>query len=312
MHAVEQGFHRNIFRFLRATLRPAPFSLRTRTLGVHNKRKGSESMYASNTLSSSAVCQGRIDQLGPFLTGWGESRASVLRIPKYYAPAEAEQLASRLVSHPRRNQYGLAPSVGKVGSPYYDAAANEESESHYWHEARQWIQAIRNAFLPGLSPVDRLRLDLDEHTSGGARLLRDRSGRPAFVGLSRVFERAEAEPHVDRLEWDAPIGRFRRVPIRQIAANVYLAVPEHGGELQIWNNKPTARDYEALRNPASYGLRKELLGAPDVEIRPAPGELILFDAQKIHAVAPSSGKSRVTVAMFLVQFDQDGPFYMYS
>lgn len=240
------------------------------------------------------------------------NEAIAVRCPGYYSPLLAEEISTRLVRHPRFGHYETAPGIGKVGPPYYDTVRDPEFEAKYWANALEWIRIVRAAFWPYLSPIDCARLELDEQWPQGARLLRDAINRPAFAGLARVFEDGgEALPHVDRLEWDAPIGRFKASPAAQVAINVYMKIPAGGGELAIWRVKPDRRRYEELRIPGSYGLRRELLGRPDAVIEPQPGELILFDAQNVHAVYKSSGGPRVTISFFVV-LSAEGQAFIYS
>lgn len=258
-----------------------------------------------------------VDKIGPEELASGlkavfVGEAIAVRCPRYYPPPLAEEISRRLVLHPRFSDYEKAPGIGKVGSPYYDTVGDPEFEAKYWANALEWIRTVRAAFWPYLSPIDRLRLDLDEQLPQGARLLRDAINRPAFAGLSRVFEDgAEALPHLDRLEWDAAIGRFKASPAAQGAMNVYMKIPARGGELAIWRVKPDLRRYEDLRIPGSYGLRRELLGEPDAVIEPQPGELILFDSRNVHAVYKSSGGPRVTVSFFVI-LSAEGEAFIYS
>lgn len=258
-----------------------------------------------------------VDKIGPDALNSGLKSVIAgdfiaVRCPKFYEQQLAEEMSTRLLQHPRFNHYDKAEDIGKVGPPYYDTVGDPELEAKYWADSLEWITTLRAAFRPNLSPIDRLRLELDEQWPKGARLLRDAINRPAFAGLSRVFEDgAEALLHVDRLEWDAPVGRFKFSPVAQVSVNVYMKTPMRGGELAIWRVKPDRHGHEKLRIPGSYGLRRELLGEPDVVIKPQPGELILFDAQNVHAVYRSLGGLRVTISCFVV-LSAEGQAFIYS
>ena len=255
------------------------------------------------------VCAGALGRaLNTVLTG----RALAVRLPGYYPAEQCDAMSQRLIRHPGFGYYDKAPGIGKVGFPYYDSVGSETREAEYWVEAQQWNSLIRDAFAPALSPVDRVHLELDEAFVRGCRLLRSFEGKPAFAGLARVFEHGSgALPHVDRLEWDAPAHRFSLRPVAQVAVNAYLQMPGEGGEVAIWNWKPSRAKHEALRVPGSYGLDERKLGAPDVLITPTPGDLMVFDAQNVHAVRASKGGIRVTVSLFIV-ITEGGDVFIYS
>ncbi|MBI3818887.1 MAG: 2OG-Fe(II) oxygenase [Planctomycetes bacterium] len=236
----------------------------------------------------------------------------VARVGNYYTSEVATSFAERILGHRELDRYAKAPDIGKIGSAFYDTVGDPIAESRYWDEAHHWIAEIRSAFAPQLSPIDRIRLDLDETWPGGASLLRDRAGRAAFVGLARVFYGKGADPHVDRLEWDAPAGRFDPNVKAQLAINVYLQVPPVGGELAIWGSKPDEETYEAIRIPGSYGVRREALSVPDVIVQPNIGDVLIFDANNIHSVADSIGGPRVTAALFVVRFEASERLFYYQ
>jgi len=240
------------------------------------------------------------------------SGALAARVARFVAPKAGSKMGRRLIEHPAFGHYAKAPDIGKVGYPYYDTVGDDAQEANYWASSSHWNATVRSAVAPDMSPIDKVHLHLDEALPRGARLLRDAEGRPAFAGLARVFqEGGEALPHVDRLEWDAPAGRFAFTPVCQYAANVYLHMPPWGGELEIWRQKPTQTQYEELRLAGSYGLDRARLGEAAIVIRPRPGDLIIFDAQNVHAVRASHSGARVTVSMFILRAE-NGEAFIYS
>jgi hypothetical protein len=240
----------------------------------------------------------------------GESLAA--RIPDYYDAILAKTMATRLREHQDFGYYGNAPDIGKLGDPYYDTVGDSKKELLYWQKARAANAMVREVFKPWMSPIDRIHIELDERLPHGLRLLHNTDGEPAFAGLARVFgDGAAALPHTDHLEVDAVPGRFSFTPTDQIGVNVYLDMPEEGGELAIWDWKPTADEYNRLRMPGSYGLDPARLPEPIVVITPAVGELILFSAHNVHAVLPSRRSPRVTISFFIVAAP-NGAVFMYS
>lgn len=251
------------------------------------------------------------DELAMGLQSIIDGERLAARLPGYYSPAVASEMADRLIGHPDFGFYDVAPDIGRVGLSYYDTVNHPDLERQYWAQAQYSNASIRSALAPAMSPVDRFRVELDEQWPSGVRLLRDSIGRPAFAGLARVFnEGVEALPHTDRLEWDAPAGRFLASPKAQVATNVYWRMPPKGGQLAIWDVKPDREQYTRLRlRSSTYALDSELLGKPALVIQPREGELILFNAQHVHAVLPSYGGPRVTFSFFFLSLMGQGFVY---
>lgn len=112
------------------------------------------------------------------------------------------------------------------------------------------------------------------------------AGRLTFVGLLRGFaEGAEARPHQDMTDWDLPEYEEAHSLLTQLSCLVYLACAERGGEVELWDRQFDDRKaYEAALSADDYGLKRSVIGDPAVTLRPTPGELIMFNAHRVHAV----------------------------
>ena len=258
-----------------------------------------------------------------WLGAYGEVRGLLCRLAsgrELCASARAmsarmsERLAARIEAGPELERYSAEPTLQYQGLPYYDTVGQPELERAYFQQAPRTIRALRRLLAPYQSPIDQLRLWLDEGWPYGAQALRTTGRRLASVGLARVFgDGAHALAHDDRLEKDAPLGRFRGIPLFQVAVNFYLRVADQGGELHIWNRKLSPSEYDALRAPDSYGIEPAHLGDPDAVYVPRQGDVALFNAQNLHAVQPVvAGGPRVTLSCFIVCFGWDQPLYVYS
>lgn len=241
-----------------------------------------------------------------------EGRLLALRVPRY-TPAEASgEIARRLVEHPRYGTYSNAPDIGRVGMAFFETIHDPELKETYFSEAAAAMVDLRKACLPQVSPVDRVRGDLNSLWPSGAGLLvMDR--RPMFVGLARVFRgKAEAIPHQDVLRRDAEDFPLAYRLTAQIAANVYLRPSEEGGELELWDRSYTDEEYDARRWKGSYGLDRDRIPGSDALLRPETGDLILFNANKVHAVRPTMKGTRVTLSMFIGARGTDEPLVYWS
>lgn len=237
---------------------------------------------------------------------------AAVRIPNYYDQELCATITERLLSSEHYGNYVNAPKIARIGQAYFESQASTKSKERYEKMSTRWIREIREGCTPYLSPIDKLRLELDEVWSPGAKLGRIGDTK-LFAGLARHFgEGSEAEPHTDVLEWDAPNEADAQSLKGQLATNTYLSVPEEGGELTLWDVWPTKAEFEEMRAPGSYGLKRELLPDPAVTIRPEAGELIIFNPTRVHAVEKIKKGSRVTWSSFVGFVDTETPLTIWS
>ncbi|MCZ0209445.1 2OG-Fe(II) oxygenase [Streptomyces achromogenes] len=234
----------------------------------------------------------------------GEAIAIVVR---EYCPLDLCARATKQLLHDSLyGEYANVPGVHKWGLNTYEGLSTKEREQRYFSEAVAAVQSLRDAWSPYLSPIDRLRLELQEAWPGGANM-EHLEGNPLFVGQARVFTAGNgAIPHQDFLSWE--LEDLRREDrsdgkaelLTQMTANLYLQTADEGGELELWSRGYEHAEYDALRVSAdSYGLNRDLIPEPTVALKPTAGMLILSHASRIHAVRPSSGRDRAAVSFFI-------------
>lgn len=247
------------------------------------------------------------------IIGLAEERYLLVCVPGYYRRHLCERAARRIKSHPRFGYYGNAPDIGRAGIAFFETVdADYALKERYYSEAQQTIADLREVFFPYQSPMDHLRLEVQELWPNDAPLM-NLDGRPMFVGLPRVFkDGGEAEPHQDILRRDAPNCARAHELITQVGGNIYLETSGSGGELEVWNEIFTDAEYEAARIPGSYGLDRSRIPAPAVTVRPEVGDLILFNANHIHAVRSANDGARVTISCFIGYRGRHQPLCFWS
>jgi len=196
-----------------------------------------------------------------------------------------------------------------VGMPKTVGFSSRENFVKYFTESLSSMRGLRAAAAPELSPIDKIRLELEELWPNGAHIARY-AGRRMFAGVARVMTpgslhdgqgSAEGFCHVDSF----PVTNPRR---GIFSVNVYLEVPADGGELDIWNISPglwdLVRTYSAFRhftrsfNSESQRIIRAALPHP-IRIKPAKGDVILISTARPHAVRSFTHGRRVTLQSFI-------------
>jgi len=223
-----------------------------------------------------------------------------VRFPNWCFEQTRSHVLTKIASNPGV-AYDVEPGFKKiVGGSVYDAADKPEKLDEYLNSVPRWFAELRNVFGPYKSPMEQLLLELQQRWAPGCDLQKFKQ-RPAFAGLLRALEDGgEARPHQDMTRWDIPDVVEAHSFITQLSAVCYLSCAEIGGLLQLWgfgfDNK---LEYDLHRVPGDYGIDRKFIGEPAVVLKPRPGEMIVFNAQKIHAVTQTLCGKRSSQSTFV-------------
>lgn len=232
---------------------------------------------------------------------------------KGFFPADiVAGVAANAISHPNLGHYHkkYTSSVGRVMIPHIDTESDPVIAEQYYREAADNVAAIRSLFTPYLSPVDHVRLLLQELWPGGANIQQIR-GRKCFVGAIRVFQPKTSEffPHNDRIDFETDAPEVRDVT-EQLVANMYLKVPDRGGDLCLWLRDPSPAEHDIIRDVE--GLNANEIEPPRLRIHPESGDLIIFSSRMLHAVTSCETGYRVGMAAFIACRTPDLPLTYWS
>lgn len=227
----------------------------------------------------------------------------VVRIRAFTDPHAAVRIARRLERHPSHAVYRNTAELERVGESHFEThdasgATDPDALAAYLDAADRLMEELRGLCAPDDSPFDALWRML-ARTVGIERA--SVSGQPMFAGIVRIFpEGSELLPHNDDFARDAPGLEFAVSLQGQLAVNVYLETPLRGGELELWRWRPTHEQLDRVRLAGSgYGADRSLLPAPEVTVGVAPGDLVVFDAARVHAVRRQAVGRRIGVSCFL-------------
>ena len=229
---------------------------------------------------------------------------TALIIENYYPVNSAGVIAEKLIksevlanyTHETSTTNGLKQEylgVDRVGFPFnliYDKPDDDNLIGQYYAAAKENISRIRLYSKPAITPIDKLRLELDENYTHGA-MVADYQHKKMLAGIGRVSHADMSYMSEDPPHFDALPKRFAELS-GQFAANIYLKVPGTGGELEIWDVPPLAPLFSAPDN-----WRAQL--PQSIVIKPNVGDLIIFNCRRPHAIRSFKGEPRVTMQVFI-------------
>jgi len=236
-----------------------------------------------------------------------------VRIPGWYAESQSRRLCKYLLRHPGFSRYSIAADVGvqRIGYSYFETQGHQRRLDRYFAMAASTIKEVRNVCNPYLTPIDRLRLELDEVWPSGAGVA-SMDGKKMFAGVVRLFEDGHClNPHQDVLSRETTHALAASLTA-QLTANIYLRVPREGGELEVWNWVPTDEEAKQLYDGRYDFFDRAKLPAPAAAIRPCTGELVLMLSSRIHAVRLSQGGPRISMSCFIGHRSPDERLLMWN
>jgi len=187
--------------------------------------------------------------------------------------------------------------VDRIGTPFNSTLGKTDRERfqrEYYESALPNIQTMRRSFLPYLSPVDRLRLELDEIWPRGAQIAAF-EGKKMFVGIFRVMAPELSDGSADHPHFDA-LPKYISPLDSQFAANIYVSVPNTGGELEVWNLDPLSPED---RLDGIEGKPWRQTAPQPIQYKPEAADLVLFNSRRPHAVRAFSGQRRISMQCFI-------------
>lgn len=242
-------------------------------------------------------------------------KAHIVSLKSSYDEELSSQLADKILTKMEIGYYDNAPRIGRIGTAFFESINSNEKREFYYKNAPRWNSELKDACFPIVSPINYLISELDNNWTPGAKTATFKEHK-MFSGLARIFkEGSSAEPHQDIFLRDAP-ELYSDFPIKeQLAFNIYLSVPENGGEVEIWNWRATDAEFHDLRNQdpdLSYGMDRSKIRKPDVVYKPKKGDILLFNPRNVHAVAPSFGTQRLTISTFIGYSGDDKELVLWS
>ena len=237
-------------------------------------------------------------------------------VPNYFMEQECMTISERIKKSKYFRAYPGHPSVSRLGQELFECGESELALEKQQEKAPTLMKQMRRLIHPYISPIDRLRVELDDIWSYGCNLAK-LGDKKVFAGIVREHkEDSPGKPHCDVMAWGF-LESYKDKPnlINNIAANVYLKTSESGGEIVLWDEWPTQSEYNIAGNtddPASLGLDSKKMAQPKLEIKPNQGDLILFNSMRIHSVKKIKAGVRMTWGCLIGYSGTDKPLVIWT
>jgi hypothetical protein len=260
-----------------------------------------------------------------------ENNACAIHVPGFCSMSVAESLSIKALAEYTHWKLG-----GTINTDMFYAGGSIPMEvaEYSWPDFRRYFDERENfvhdqrMMTEGIWPLDRLRLELDDKWSFGAYLGQylGQKLRPAIMRVMHEknnfnfsipkhgFIHTDGSPKI-KSSW----GTF--------SANIYLKVPEEGGELYVWSvnlketkgvlNYLSAQILAMLLNHSNlFDMEYQqkismLLPKPNI-IKPELGDLVILHAERPHSVAPVKKGTRVTNQSFIYARGEKNPLTICS
>lgn len=192
------------------------------------------------------------------------------------------------------NPERVNPPVFRFGPTVNDFVTDGRLDPAYWAH----VESARVAWSAADVRPDPLGLCLARlgEVWGAAPEPARIADRPVMAGTIRESN-GGLRVHFDAVAREFPRGLFDQKLVAQLAINVYLMMPEAGGETTIWRRTWEPTD-EAARIGFGYD-RQVVNGIQSVTVRPEAGDALVFNPRFYHSVAGGQDGRRVSVAMFI-------------
>lgn len=229
-----------------------------------------------------------------------EGKITALKIPGYFSAEDSRLAADWLLRHRESSNWkiGSANQVATdtnflLGVPRRMAANSPEEARRYRQTQKTFLADLREAFR-GETPLEKFLSEISpsiEPFEGG-------DGLPAIVRhmTPETLSAKDGACHFDSRDTD-----------KLLSLNLYLSVPNPGGELDLWNWPVDDRQKKSALhrmisqhafNPKYRDTIRKLLPDPE-RIAVEPGDLLIFDTSKVHAIRGFTRGHRISVQSFL-------------
>lgn len=246
------------------------------------------------------------------LLALGAGEIDVIHHSGFYGTEECDAVLPAITKACDASPDSLVKGVQILGMSIARAAESKQNELRYFATATETTEVIRNQIFRNKTvPLDLIRLMADDWWPGGATIAK-REGQQMLAMVIRRWESGGwANPHID--ECANPLLSDYELK-RRLGVNVYFETPAlgFGGELEFWDESLSPDKERMASQGQDYGFDREQLEDPSCHLVPRKGDLVIFDAGRIHGVRQIEKGSRSTVSCFFGVRSPEEPLIIFA
>jgi hypothetical protein len=225
-----------------------------------------------------------------------EGRVPAVRLQGFSTNSETQNLVDALASFSAYSQ--SIKQVLRIGlSQYQEGLA--DSKENYFKKAKELLPRQTDVFHQSFNPVERLCSLLSE--IGYNTSIMHEPGFGDYYAGNAKYRTGTTPIHIDYAPQDSA-GWAVYSSHAQLSWNLYIK-NTHGGKLQLWD-KYWQSDDDLLQHENGFHYRRSVVkNCKMLEIDAIPGELLLINSRKYHAVSES--KDRLAFGSFISHFPEN-------
>jgi hypothetical protein len=246
---------------------------------------------------------------GPDLVRLGAGVLGAVQVPGFFTAAECAAIMDGLETCVlgSYDEHLVQPRISKLGPAAFDHYADGALGDAYWQHAEQSARS-RSRLLAGNDPLTAALDRIGSAWAGPVHPLTV-DGRPMFAGMIREMS-GGAGIHYDELAREFP-GGADEVPAFQLAFNCYLAMPQAGGELDVFRRRWMPSD-ERHRGGSYWYPEWLLAGEDSISVSAEVGDAVFFDPRHYHRIRPPRGAGRRVTLSFFLGLSASGDLLVWS
>lgn len=243
------------------------------------------------------------------LTDLIDGHILALSIYPFFTIDACKSYLSKLRNNKELKHYSMAQDVDvrRIGMTLFETQNDPLLLKVYFDDGQHTYNRLDELFYPQINPLRYFHESLAKHWPGGGQVgaIGQQKMNPGIIRQFKANADEGLPPHQDKMIKDQSHCSESKELKTQLAANLYLEVPEEGGELEIWDLS-FSKEEEVNYYVGQYDfLDRKKIPQPTLRIKPRQGELILFRSDNVHAVRASKKSARTTVSSFIGYYGLD-------